>query len=79
MLDTDEDRLETTPVFLENNVKIEYSPKLKDKLWLSFNGGIQNVMNSYQKDFDEGPNRDSGYIYGPGRPRTFFFGVSVRL
>lgn len=74
-----DDVLEATPSFFENNFKIDFSPKLKGKLGISFNAGIQNFTNSYQKDFDLGINRDSGYIYGPGRPRTFFVGMSIKI
>ena len=30
-----------------------------------------------RKDFDSGADRDSGYMYGPTLPRTFFFGVKL--
>ena len=29
----------------------------------------KNIFNAYQKDFDRGADRDSGYIYGPSLPR----------
>lgn len=32
---------------------------------------LQNVFNAYQQDFDTTQNRDSNYIYGPSKPRTF--------
>lgn len=38
-------------------------------------GGIKNIFNSYQNDFDLGPDRDPAYIYGPVSPRTLFFGL----
>jgi len=44
---------------------------------LQLNGGVQNIFESYQKDFDRGANRDSGYIYGPSLPRSFFAGVKI--
>jgi outer membrane receptor for ferrienterochelin and colicins len=28
-------------------------------------------------DFDKGADRDSGYIYGPSLPRSFFAGVKI--
>lgn len=75
----DDDVLETTPSFLENNVKLEYNFKVKDDFNLVLSGGVQNYTNAYQKDFDLGPDRDSAYIYGPGRPRTYFLGMSLRF
>lgn len=35
--------------------------------------GVKNVTNDFQDDFDEGPDRDAGYVYGPRAPQTFFF------
>ena len=45
---------------------------------IEFYGGVKNIFNSYQDDFDIGKNRDSNYVYGPAQPRTFFVGVSVK-
>ena len=36
-----------------------------------------NLTNSYQKDLDTGPERDSAYVYGPQRPRSFYMGVET--
>jgi outer membrane receptor for ferrienterochelin and colicins len=44
---------------------------------IEFNGGIKNIFNAYQNDFDLGKNRDSNYIYGPSQPRTFFIGFKI--
>ncbi|MFD1293138.1 TonB-dependent receptor domain-containing protein [Lutibacter holmesii] len=44
---------------------------------LEFFGGIKNVLNAYQSDFDSGKNRDSNYVYGPAMPRTYFMGVKI--
>ena len=41
------------------------------------NAGVQNIFNAYQNDFDKGADRDSGYIYGPSLPRSFFAGVKI--
>jgi len=35
------------------------------------------MFNAYQKDFDIGATRDSDYIYGPSRPRTYTFGIKL--
>ena len=75
----DEDILETTPSFFENNFKIDFSPKLEGKVGMTFNAGVQNFTNAYQRDFDLGINRDAAYIYGPGRPITYFLGMSINL
>lgn len=39
--------------------------------------GIQNLLNSYQNDFDKGKFRDSNFIYGPSKPRTIYLGIKL--
>ncbi|MBE7499487.1 MAG: TonB-dependent receptor [Verrucomicrobiales bacterium] len=34
--------------------------------------GVRNLFNEYQEDLDQGPYRDSTYVYGPRFPRTLF-------
>ncbi len=72
-----EDRLETTTDFFEVNLKSSYTFTVKEKLHLQLSGGIQNIFNQYQNDFDLGVNRDATYIYGPSRPRTIFIGLKI--
>lgn len=66
-----------TPNFMEVNMKLAYDFPIYKCINLQVNGGIQNITNAYQKDFDKGWNRDSGYIYGPSLPRSYFVGVKV--
>ena len=68
-----------TPSFFDMSIKLSYDWEIASATILQLNGGIQNILNSYQDDFDQGPNRDAGYIYGPNRPRTLFFGVKISL
>ena len=35
------------------------------------------IHRATDKDFDKGASRDSGYIYGPGAPRSYFAGVKL--
>lgn len=70
------DRLETTPAFLDANLKAAYDFKLNG-ITLQLSGGMKNIFNSYQRDLDVGPLRDAGYVYGPSTPRTVF--VSVKF
>jgi outer membrane receptor for ferrienterochelin and colicins len=67
--------IEETPQFFESNIKVGYTLPLNGKTNIELFAGMQNVFNAYQDDFDIGANRDAGYIYGPNRPRTVFFGV----
>ena len=65
-----------TQSFLEVNFKMSKEWHLHKTMPLTVSIGIQNIFNAYQKDFDKGVARDAGYIYGPSRPRTIFFGLS---
>lgn len=69
--------LQRTPDFFELNLRLGYVFPVKEDFSIELSAGVQNVLNSYQKDFDVGPTRDSDYIYGPARPRTYFFGLKV--
>ena len=66
-----------TPSFWDLNFKAAYEFKIYRSFSLQLNAGVQNIFNSFQKDFDSGADRDSGYIYGPTLPRSFFFGVKL--
>lgn len=63
-----------TKAFLDMTAKITYHFDLLKNFHVEFSGGVQNILDSYQSDFDRGALRDSDFIYGPNRPRTFFFG-----
>ena len=67
----------STPDFWDMGFKAAYDFKLYSSFSLQINAGAQNIFNSFQNDFDSGADRDSGYIYGPTLPRTFFFGVKL--
>ena len=72
------DEYTTTPAFVEVNLKAGYTFKLPlVDSGLEVFGGVKNLTNAYQDDFDTGKNRDSGYIYGPAVPRTFFIGLRL--
>ena len=66
-----------TPSFWDMGFKTAYDLKMHGNVSLQLNAGAQNIFNSFQDDFDSGADRDSGYIYGPTLPRTFFFGVKL--
>ena len=71
------DRVITSKAFYEMNLKAEYSltwSKAASVILIS--AGVQNIFNEFQKDFDRGPDRDSNYMYGPGRPPTLFAGIT---
>lgn len=74
---TANDELKKTQGFLEVNWKTSYTFSLQEQFHLQLSGGVQNIFNSYQSDFDKGVNRDANYIYGPSRTRTIFVGVKI--
>jgi outer membrane receptor for ferrienterochelin and colicins len=67
--------IKRTPVFFEHNIRFAYDVMAKENYKLQCFAGMQNIFNAYQRDFDSGPQRDAGYVYGPIRPRTAFFGI----
>ncbi|MGY5355156.1 TonB-dependent receptor [Wenyingzhuangia sp. IMCC45467] len=75
------DKLENSPSFFELNWKSSYRFFIDDHkhTYFEISGGIQNMFNAYQKDFDQGVDRDVTYIYGPQRPRTFFIGLKFGI
>lgn len=72
-----ENRTEKTGRFMDAGLKVAYDFNLYKGTTLQLNAGVQNLFNAYQDDFDQGPDRDSGYIYGPGMPRSFFVGIKL--
>ena len=66
-----------TPDFWDMGFKTSYDFKVYSSFTLQLNAGVQNIFNSFQKDFDSGADRDSGYMYGPTLPRTIFFGIRL--
>lgn len=67
----------TSPSFTEFGLKCSYLFDLHKKEKLQLSGGVKNLFDAYQNDFDRGKNRDSNFIYGPAIPRTFFVGIKI--
>ncbi|MEM9341253.1 MAG: TonB-dependent receptor, partial [Bacteroidota bacterium] len=63
--------------FLDMNLKAGYLFELSDDFYLELSGGVKNVLNSYQPEFDSGPERDSDFIYGPAAPRSLFVSIKI--
>ncbi|WP_341874130.1 TonB-dependent receptor [Duncaniella muricolitica] len=76
---TDIDMAVTTQSFFDASAKLTYTFKVFNRVNLDLSAGISNIFNSYQKDFDTGSLRDSGYIYGPAMPRSINVGVTMNL
>ena len=56
-----------------NNGSTSFKPTLED------NFVVHSKLNAYQKDFDTEKNRDSNYVYGPARPRSFYAGIKIKI
>ena len=74
-----EDAYVTSPTFTEISLRIGHTFALENiNTGLELFGGVKNLTDAYQSDFDTGKNRDSNYIYGPLLPRTFFVGLRIK-
>jgi outer membrane receptor for ferrienterochelin and colicins len=74
----DVDTYATSNAFSELGLRSSYVFNLSNNTGLELFGGVKNLLNAYQDDFDSGKNRDSNFVYGPATPRTVFFGLKVR-
>lgn len=54
-----------------------FSVRDRAKLRLFIN--VQNLTDQYQQDLDRGPNRDSGYVYGPVEMRRAVAGLTYEF
>lgn len=75
----EEDRLESTQPFWVLNLRLQKSLHINENYKISVFIGAYNMLNSYQKDLDKGVDRDSGYVYGPAKPRSFYAGFEFSL
>lgn len=64
-----------TPSFWDLNLRVAYDFALTHNITLQLSAGVKNILDAFQKDLDQGPLRDAGYIYGPAMPRTYFIGA----
>lgn len=69
----------TTPSFFDLGAKISFDVHFFSTSELRISAGIMNILNSYQRDFDQGALRDSGYIYGPSLPRSLTLSAALTL
>ncbi|MBN1788883.1 MAG: TonB-dependent receptor [Bacteroidales bacterium] len=74
--DPDLGELRESNSFFDLGVKLQYDIKLNGAT-LQWFGGIKNIFNAYQSDFDIGINRDPAYMYGPVSPRSVYFGIKI--
>lgn len=73
----EKNKTERTSSFFDLNWKVSYTMLFYKSCIVEINGGIQNIFDAFQKDFDKGPNRASAYVYGPSLPRSFYAGAKI--
>ncbi|MGM9780651.1 MAG: TonB-dependent receptor domain-containing protein [Candidatus Cryptobacteroides sp.] len=76
---TDTDVAVRTPSFWDIGCKVSYEFPIMGVCQLNVHAGVKNIFNAYQKDFDRGEMRDSGYIYGPSLPRSIVIGTGLKF
>lgn len=74
---TDVDVAVNTPSFWDMSCKISHEFNVMKSCRINLHAGVKNIFNAYQKDFDKGELRDSGYIYGPSLPRSLVVGMGL--
>ncbi len=68
-----------SPQFIDMGIRIGHVFEINDvETGIELFGGIKNIFDAYQNDFDKNKNRDSNYIYGPSLPRTLFLGIRIK-
>ena len=75
-LDENEFSIRGTPWFHDLGLKLAYDFNLAN-ITFQLYGGVKNLLNSYQNDFDKGAERASSYVYGPMLPRTLYVGFKL--
>ena len=73
------DVAEDSPQFFDLGFKLGYDFPIMHSSTLTLSAGIINIFNSYQRHFDKGPLRDSGYIFGPMQPRSLTASLRLRI
>ncbi len=63
-----DDRLEKSPSFLTWDLGLARTFEV-GATQMRISAGVKNIFDSYQEDLDQGPDRDSAYVYGPRFPR----------
>jgi len=68
-----------SPSFMDVGIRLSHTFELKKvKSGLEVFGGVKNMFDSFQTNFDTGKNRDSNFVYGPSLPRSLLFGIRLK-
>lgn len=77
VIPADEEMMTTS--FFEGNLRLAYHFHLSHQTRMELSVTCKNLLDRYQQDIDAGPLKDSGYIYGPAVPRSFYFGAKLEF
>lgn len=69
--------IKNTQSFFDCGVKVGKGFLVRKNVAIEISGGVRNLFNSYQNDFDRGVERDVTYMYGPLQPRTVYIGIKL--
>jgi outer membrane receptor for ferrienterochelin and colicins len=73
------DRLEVTSAFLTFDASVAYPIAGAGARRLTLTVAGRNLTNAFQRDLDQGPLRDAGYVYGPRFPRAISVGLGAEF
>lgn len=68
-----------TRSFFELDAKLAYDIPLYKTYTLQLCAGVKNILDHFQPDLDQGMRKDASYIYGPSTPRSYFFGLNLKI
>jgi outer membrane receptor for ferrienterochelin and colicins len=74
-----ENILEESPWFFDWDAGVSFHIPHEQKPNFKISLAVRNILNSFQSDFDIGPERDAGYVYGPRLPRSFWLELKGEL
>lgn len=74
-----QNRLETSSSFMVFHAVVSRTFQLRDSSKLRVYFNLQNIGDSYQRDLDGGPDRDSAYVYGPVEMRRAAVGLAFEF
>jgi outer membrane receptor for ferrienterochelin and colicins len=74
-----EDRIETTDPYLTFDLRVAREFPLFSEPTTRFQVAVggRNITDEFQQDLDQGPDRDSGYVYGPRFPRSWYVSLGL--
>ncbi len=73
-----EERLERSPSYWTLDASISRSLPVRSDARVLVTIGGKNLTD-YPDDLDRGPDRDSGYVWGPRFPRTLYVSLAVEF